>query len=150
MFRSWFAGFLCNLFGKRKQKGNYCVTSTDIFQTSLPLYAYTLGHAVAQVVEALCYEPKGSGFDFWYHFVLNLPNPSIRSRALGLILPLTEMSTRNLTGGKGRPESEADNFAVCEPPVLKMWKPRRLTTIWASRACYRDSFLCLYITIRTL
>jgi hypothetical protein len=25
---------------------------------------------------------------------------------------------------------------ICE----KMWEPRRLTTLWASRACYRDSF----------
>jgi hypothetical protein len=29
--------------------------------------------------------------------------------------PLTEMSTRSLPGGKGRPESKADSFmAICE------------------------------------
>jgi hypothetical protein len=32
---------------------------------------------------------------------LNLPNPSDRTMALGSTQPLTEMSTRNLTGGKG-------------------------------------------------
>jgi hypothetical protein len=33
---------------------------------------------------------------------------------------LTEMSTRNLPGGKGRPGSKADNLtAVCTPIFLK-------------------------------
>jgi hypothetical protein len=41
---------------------------------------------------------------------------------------LTEMSTRNLPGGKGRPARKADNLTtVCE-------------FLWASTACYRDSF----------
>jgi hypothetical protein len=31
----------------------------------------------------------------------NLPNPSIRAMVLGLTQPLTELSTRNLPGGKG-------------------------------------------------
>jgi hypothetical protein len=36
--------------------------------------------------------------------------------ALGLTLPLTEMSTRNLPGGKGRSARKADNLTViCEP-----------------------------------
>jgi hypothetical protein len=35
---------------------------------------------------------------------------------LGLTQPLTEMSTRNLPGGKGRPVRKADNLtAICEP-----------------------------------
>jgi hypothetical protein len=33
----------------------------------------------------------------------NWPNPSSRTMALGSTQPLTEMSTRNLPGGKGRP-----------------------------------------------
>jgi hypothetical protein len=38
--------------------------------------------------------------------------------ALGSTQPLTEMSTRNLPGGKGRPAREADNLiAICEPTV---------------------------------
>jgi hypothetical protein len=59
---------------------------------------------------------------------------------LGSTQSLTEMSTRNLPGGKGRPVRKADNLtANCEPTVYKMWEPQRLTTLWASTACYRDS-----------
>jgi hypothetical protein len=57
--------------------------------------------------------------------------------ALGSTQPLTEMSTRNLPEGKGRPERVADNLsAIREPIVKKMWEPRRLTTSWASTASY--------------
>jgi hypothetical protein len=64
--------------------------------------------------------------------------------ALGSTQPLTEMNTRNLPGGKGRPARVANNLtAICEPIVYKMWEPRRLTTLWASTACYRDSFTFL-------
>jgi hypothetical protein len=38
--------------------------------------------------------------------------------ALGSTQPLTEMSTRNLPGGKGRPVRKADKLtAICEPIV---------------------------------
>jgi hypothetical protein len=38
--------------------------------------------------------------------------------ALGMTQPLTEMSTRNLPEGKGRPELKVDNLtAICEPIV---------------------------------
>jgi hypothetical protein len=61
--------------------------------------------------------------------------------ALGPTQPLIEMSTRNLTGRKGRPARGADILtAICELIVYKMWEPRLLTTLWASTACYRDSF----------
>jgi hypothetical protein len=40
--------------------------------------------------------------------------------ALGPTQPLTEMSTRNLPGGKGRPARTADNLtAICEPIAYK-------------------------------
>jgi hypothetical protein len=62
--------------------------------------------------------------------------------ALGSTQLLTEISTRNLPGGKGRPARKADNLtANCEPIVSKMWEPRRLTTLWASTPCFRDSFI---------
>jgi hypothetical protein len=49
-----------------------------------------------------------TGFFSW-------PNPSSRIMALGSTQPLTEMSTRNLPGGKGRPARKADNLAaICE------------------------------------
>jgi hypothetical protein len=45
----------------------------------------------------------------------NLPNPSSRTMALGSTQPLTEMSTRNLPGGKELSARKADNFtAICE------------------------------------
>jgi hypothetical protein len=68
--------------------------------------------------------------------------------SLGSTQPLTEMSTTNLPGGKERPARKADNLtAVCEPIVWKMWEPRRLTTLWASTACYRDSFTFTFIYV---
>jgi hypothetical protein len=30
--------------------------------------------------------------------------------------------------------------AIYEPIVKKIWEPRRLTTLWAFMACYRDSY----------
>jgi hypothetical protein len=48
----------------------------------------------------------------------NLPNPSNRTMVLGLTQPLTEMSTRNLPGGKKQPAHRADNLAaIYEPNV---------------------------------
>jgi hypothetical protein len=67
--------------------------------------------------------------------------------ALGSTQPQIEMSTRNLSGGKGRPAREAENLtAICVPIVYKMWEPRRLTTLWASTAGYRDRFI--FFTVR--
>jgi hypothetical protein len=61
--------------------------------------------------------------------------------ALGSTQPLTEMSTRNLPAGKGLLARKADNLtAICELIVYKRWESRRLITLWASTACYRDSF----------
>jgi hypothetical protein len=45
-------------------------------------------------------------------------NPSSRTMALGSSQPLTDMSTRNLPGGKARPARKAVNLtAICEPIV---------------------------------
>jgi hypothetical protein len=67
--------------------------------------------------------------------------------ALGSIQPLTEMSTRNLPGGKGQPASKAHNLTViCERIAQNIWESRPLTTPWASTACYRDNFT-FYINI---
>jgi hypothetical protein len=50
--------------------------------------------------------------DFSVHLIL----PA--AMALGSTQFLTDMSTRNLPGGKGRPVSGADNLtAICEPIV---------------------------------
>jgi hypothetical protein len=48
----------------------------------------------------------------------NSPNRSIRTMALGSTQPLTEMSTRNLPGGKGRLACKAGNLtSICESIV---------------------------------
>jgi hypothetical protein len=44
-------------------------------------------------------------------------------------------------GGKRRPARGADNLtAICELIFYKMRELRRLTTLWAFMACYRNSF----------
>jgi hypothetical protein len=59
----------------------------------------------------------------------------------GLTQPLTEMSTRNFPGGKGRPVCKVDNLTtIYEPTVQQMWEPLPLTPLWAFTACYRDRF----------
>jgi hypothetical protein len=77
------------------------------------------GQAVASLVDALCQKHKAAGSipDKVIGFS-KLPNPSSRSMTLGSTQPLTEMSTRNLPGCKGRPARKADNLtAICEPTV---------------------------------
>jgi hypothetical protein len=48
----------------------------------------------------------------------NLPNTSSRTMTLGSTQPLTEMSTRNLPGGKKRPARRADNLAAIYEPNI--------------------------------
>jgi hypothetical protein len=70
---------------------------------------------------------------------LNFLNSYNNAMTMGSTQPLTEMSTRNLLGGKGRPALEADNLTETrEPTVYKIWEPRLLTALLASKACYRD------------
>jgi hypothetical protein len=55
--------------------------------------------------------------------------------ALRSTQPLTEMSTRNLPGGKGRPARKGDNLTVvCEQTLENVGA----STSWACMACYRD------------
>jgi hypothetical protein len=70
--------------------------------------------------------------------------------ALGSTQPPTGMSTKNLPGGEGQPDCKADNLTtICELIIWKMLEPRRLTTLWASMACYRDSFTFTFPNIGT-
>jgi hypothetical protein len=66
--------------------------------------------------------------------------------ALWSTQPLTEMSTRELPWGKGQPARKAGNLtSIFEPTVKKMGERRRLTALWASPACYRDSFISMNV-----
>jgi hypothetical protein len=53
-----------------------------------------MGHTVAQLVEALCYNPEGREFDDGGIFHWHL---SGRTLALGLTQAVTETSTRNVS-----------------------------------------------------
>jgi hypothetical protein len=51
----------------------------------------------------------------------NWPNLSSRTMTLGSTQPLTEMSTRNLPGGKGWPVREAGHSPPTSAEIKKMW-----------------------------
>jgi hypothetical protein len=73
-------------------------------------------NVVAQLVEALCYKPDSRSpneVDFF-----NLPNPSSCTMGLGPTQPLTEMSTRNIPGGKGRLARKADDLTTIYEPIV--------------------------------
>jgi hypothetical protein len=61
--------------------------------------------------------------------------------ALESTQPLTEMCTRNITGGKWRPALNADNLdAILDLIVWKMGELQCLTILLASAVSHRDSF----------
>jgi hypothetical protein len=51
----------------------------------------------------------------------NWPNASSRTMALGSNQPLIWKGTRNLPGGKGRSELEADNLTAIFEPIFYMY-----------------------------
>jgi hypothetical protein len=52
-------------------------------------------------------------------------------------------------GSRARRMRKAHNVAaICEPIVYTMWDSQYLTTEWASRACYGDSFTLLLLSYR--
>jgi hypothetical protein len=57
---------------------------------------------VAQLVEALRYEPEGRGFDSrWFHWNFFIDIILLAATTLRLTQPLTEMNARNISGGGG-------------------------------------------------
>jgi hypothetical protein len=66
------------------------------------------------VAYATSWKVAGSSPDVLDFF--NSPNTSSCTMALGSTQPLTEMSTRNLPGGKGRPARKADNLTAIYVP----------------------------------
>jgi hypothetical protein len=63
--------------------------------TVTQLYFYVMGHAVAQLIEALRFKPERHGFcSRWRHYS--------RTMVLGSTKPVTEISTRIISWGRGR------------------------------------------------
>jgi hypothetical protein len=74
------------------------------------------------------------------------PNISNRAVAIESTQPITNMSARNLPEGNARPALKGDYLtAICEPVVKKNVEPRCFTNLWASTACYRDSFTLVFL-----
>jgi hypothetical protein len=61
----------------------------------------------------------------------NLPIPSSRTMALGSTQPLTEMSTRNLPGGKSGRRVGLTTLPPSVSECLKMWEPQPLAILRA-------------------
>jgi hypothetical protein len=61
------------------------------------------------------------------------------------------MSIKTLLGAKGRQALKAYNLtAICGSITYKMCEPKCITILWASTACYGDSFTILYVVdVRT-
>jgi hypothetical protein len=77
----------------------------------------SMGQTAAQLVGHCATSRKVAGW-ILQEFIgfFNWPNPSSSTMALGSTEPLTQMSTRNLPGSKGRPARKADILiAICEP-----------------------------------
>jgi hypothetical protein len=95
----------------------YSTTNSIFFHFLLPYFGGTrwcswLRHYATSRMVAASIPDEVIGFFNW-------PNPSSRTIALGSTQPLTEMSNRNLSGGKGRPARGADLRVICEPIVYK-------------------------------
>jgi hypothetical protein len=84
--------------------------------------------------------PEGCEFDSRF---FSCPDPFSCTMALDWTQPLTEISTENITVGKGR----HTRLATSSPIAYKRWEPQRLTNIWASMACCRVSFTFLPIIL---
>jgi hypothetical protein len=71
------------------------------------------------LLEELCYKPEGRGSipDEVIRF-FSWPDPSSLTLALGSTQPLTEMSTRSLPEGKGRPAHKAGNLIAIFESVV--------------------------------
>jgi hypothetical protein len=82
-----------------------------------------MGASGSLIVKALDRKQEGRGFETWYGEILNLPNPSGRTRLLGFTQFLTEMSTENikkkkLLESKVRPVRGADSLTTIYEPIV--------------------------------
>jgi hypothetical protein len=56
--------------------------------------------------------------------------------ALGSNEPLTDMSTTNLPGGRGRQTRKADNLTTIFEPTVENVEASTSTSLWAFTACH--------------
>jgi hypothetical protein len=75
-----------------------------------------LEHAVAWLVEVLCYNLKVAGSIA--DEVIGFFSPSSRTVALGSTQLLTEMITRILLGSKARPACNSDSLTAIREPIV--------------------------------
>jgi hypothetical protein len=78
--------------GVRNSKRETCILITTVSisgmlvcRSGLLHYVILWGERGSVVVKALCYKPEGRGFDSQWDEILNLPNPSGRTRPWGLL-----------------------------------------------------------------
>jgi hypothetical protein len=76
---------------KCELRENRCIKNHDLLND--------VGHPVAQSVEALRYLPEGRGFDSRWCRNFHWHNTTGRTMALRLTQPVTEIITRNISGG---------------------------------------------------
>jgi hypothetical protein len=106
--------------------------------------------AIEWLTKALCYKPEIRGFHSrWDHCIFsNWPNPSSRTMVVGSTQPLTEMSTRNISGG----EVKGGRRLRLTTSSPHLWV-NCLQNVGASTShnpmglhdCYRDSFIFVYV-----
>jgi hypothetical protein len=88
-----------------------------------------MGHVVLQLVEALSYKPEGRGFDS--DDVIKIFHPSGRTMALGSTQSLTEMTTRNISWGKGGRCVELTTLPPSCADCHEIWEPQPPGTLKA-------------------
>jgi hypothetical protein len=98
----------------------------------------SVGARGGAVVEALRYNPEGRRFDSrWCHWIFHWHNPSCRTMALVSTQPLTEMSTRNISWGKGGQRVGLTTLPPSCADCLKIWEPQPLGNL---KACNGIAF----------
>jgi hypothetical protein len=72
----------------------------------------------------------------------------VASRILDTIVAFGQTRHNIFFLSRVRSVGDADNFAaICEPIVCTMWDAHHLATVWASTACYGNSFTIITLII---